>query len=124
MRPRIAQAFLGNRALTTSQLAAELDDVPARGLYRYVALLAKAEGSRWSLADVARLLGDFDRYLATEPKTRAETASAAGSPLPAPENTSIETDSRSPSSPSWNAATRDGRSSLGCPTRVLGRRSG
>ena len=42
VRLRIIQAFLGDRALTTSQLAAELDDVPAGSLYRHVALLARA----------------------------------------------------------------------------------
>jgi hypothetical protein len=42
VRLRIVQAFLGDRALTTTQLAAELDDVPAGSLYRHVALLAKA----------------------------------------------------------------------------------
>lgn len=42
VRLRIVQAFLGDRALTTTQLAAELDDVPAGSLYRHVALLTKA----------------------------------------------------------------------------------
>src|SRR5579859_7792785 len=42
VRLRIVKAFLGDRALTTSQLAAELDDVPAGSVYRHVALLAKA----------------------------------------------------------------------------------
>lgn len=42
VRLRIVKVFLGDRALTTSQLAAELDDVPAGSLYRHVALLAKA----------------------------------------------------------------------------------
>ncbi len=42
VRLRILKAFLGDRALTTSQLAAELDDVPAGSLYRHVALLTKA----------------------------------------------------------------------------------
>ena len=42
VRLRIVKAFLGDRALTTSQLAAELDDVPAGSLYRHVALLTKA----------------------------------------------------------------------------------
>jgi hypothetical protein len=42
VRLRIIQAFLGDRALTTAQLAAELSDVPAGSLYRHVALLAKA----------------------------------------------------------------------------------
>ena len=42
VRLRIVKAFLGNRALTAKQLAAELDDVPAGSIYRHVALLAKA----------------------------------------------------------------------------------
>ena len=42
VRLRIIKAFLGDRALTTSQLAAELDDVPAGSLYRHVALLTRA----------------------------------------------------------------------------------
>ena len=42
IRLRIVKAFLGERALTTSQLAAELEDVPAGSLYRHVALLTKA----------------------------------------------------------------------------------
>ena len=42
VRLRIVKAFLGDRALTTSQLAAKLDDVPAGSLYRHVALLTKA----------------------------------------------------------------------------------
>jgi DNA-binding transcriptional ArsR family regulator len=42
VRLRILKAFLGERALTTTQLAAELDDVPAGSLYRHVALLTKA----------------------------------------------------------------------------------
>ncbi|MHB1593834.1 MAG: helix-turn-helix domain-containing protein [Streptosporangiaceae bacterium] len=42
VRLRILKAFLGDRALTTSQLAAELADVPAGSLYRHVATLARA----------------------------------------------------------------------------------
>src|SRR6202451_3828398 len=42
VRLRIVKAFLGDRALTTVQLAAELDDVPAGSLYRHIALLTKA----------------------------------------------------------------------------------
>ncbi|HEY0870585.1 MAG TPA: helix-turn-helix domain-containing protein [Acidothermaceae bacterium] len=42
VRLRIVQAFLGDRALTTTQLAAELGDVPAGSLYRHLALLTKA----------------------------------------------------------------------------------
>jgi Helix-turn-helix domain len=42
VRLRIVKAFLGDRALTTAQLAAELSDVPAGSLYRHVARLARA----------------------------------------------------------------------------------
>jgi hypothetical protein len=42
VRLRIVKAFLGDRALTTAQLAAELDDVPAGSLYRHIALLTAA----------------------------------------------------------------------------------
>ncbi len=42
VRLRIVQAFLGERALTTSELAAELSDVPAASLYRHVARLVEA----------------------------------------------------------------------------------
>ncbi|HEX3791514.1 MAG TPA: helix-turn-helix domain-containing protein [Pseudonocardiaceae bacterium] len=42
VRLRILKAFLRDRALTTAQLAAELDDVPAGSLYRHVALLTRA----------------------------------------------------------------------------------
>ncbi len=41
VRLRIVKAFLGDRALTTGQLAAEIDDVPAGSLYRHVARLTK-----------------------------------------------------------------------------------
>lgn len=42
VRLRIIKAFLGDRALTTAQLAAELDDVPPGSLYRHVARLTQA----------------------------------------------------------------------------------
>ncbi len=42
VRLRIVQAFLGDRALTTAQLRAELPDVPPASLYRHIALLADA----------------------------------------------------------------------------------
>ena len=42
VRLRIVKAFLGDRALTTSQLAAELEDVPAASVYRHVARLTNA----------------------------------------------------------------------------------
>jgi predicted DNA-binding transcriptional regulator YafY len=39
---RILKAFLGDRALTTGQLAAELEGVAPASLYRHVALLVRA----------------------------------------------------------------------------------
>jgi hypothetical protein len=42
VRLRVVQAFLGDRALTTSELRAELPDVPVATLYRHVGLLADA----------------------------------------------------------------------------------
>ncbi|MDP9074716.1 MAG: helix-turn-helix domain-containing protein [Actinomycetota bacterium] len=39
VRLRIVKAFLGDRSLTTAQLAAELPDVPAGSIYRHVSLL-------------------------------------------------------------------------------------
>jgi predicted ArsR family transcriptional regulator len=42
VRMRIVKAFLGDRALTTGQLTAELGDVPAASVYRHVARLTKA----------------------------------------------------------------------------------
>ncbi len=42
VRLRIVQAFLGDRALTTANLSAELSDVPAASLYRHVARLVAA----------------------------------------------------------------------------------
>lgn len=42
VRLRIVKAFLGDRTLTTAQIAAELPDVPIATLYRQVAILAKA----------------------------------------------------------------------------------
>jgi len=42
VRLRIVQAFLGDRALTTSALIAELGTSPPPGLYRHVARLVDA----------------------------------------------------------------------------------
>ena len=107
VRLRIVKAFLGDRALTTKQLAAELPDVPAGSVYRHVARLTDAgvlqvvaerrvravtertytlrlyaaqlqpdeiaamtldQHLNAFLAYVAGLLGDFDRYIASQPK--------------------------------------------------------
>jgi Helix-turn-helix domain len=42
VRLRVVQAFLGDRALTTSGLRSELPDVPPTSLYRHVARLVEA----------------------------------------------------------------------------------
>src|SRR5579863_9925215 len=42
VRLRIVQAFLGDRALTTTQLRSELPDLPPASLYRHVARLVDA----------------------------------------------------------------------------------
>src|SRR5580704_13244349 len=111
VRLRIVKAFLGDRALTTKQLAAELPDVPAGSIYRHVSRLTDAgvlqivaerrvratiertyilrlyaaqiqpaevaamtlnEHIKAFLAYVAGLLGDFDRYVASEPEDPAK----------------------------------------------------
>jgi hypothetical protein len=93
VRLRIVQAFLGDRALTTGDLRAELPDIAPATLYRHVARLVdagvraavertyvlrtsaatisldelehmSAEDHRQTLmAFVAALLADFDRYI-------------------------------------------------------------
>ena len=42
VRQRIVQALLGERSLTTAQLAAELPDIPKPTLYRHIAALVDA----------------------------------------------------------------------------------
>jgi hypothetical protein len=42
VRLRIVQAFLGDRALTTSTLRSELSDIPSASLYRHVSRLVDA----------------------------------------------------------------------------------
>lgn len=59
VRIRIWQAFLGDRALTTSQLQAELPDVPPASLYRQVALLV--ESGVLSVAAEHRVRGAMER---------------------------------------------------------------
>jgi DNA-binding transcriptional ArsR family regulator len=62
VRLRILQAFLGDRALTTNQLAAELDDVPPGSLYRHVARLVDAE--ILTVVDERRIRGTIERTYA------------------------------------------------------------
>jgi hypothetical protein len=65
VRLRIIKAFLGDRALTTSQLAAELDDVPAGSVYRHVSRLAK-EGVLQVVAE-QRVRGAVERTYTLRP---------------------------------------------------------
>ncbi|MGH2929692.1 MAG: helix-turn-helix domain-containing protein, partial [Solirubrobacteraceae bacterium] len=62
VRLRIVKALLGDRALTTGQLAAELGDVPTGSLYRHVARLAK-EGVLQVVAE-QRVRGAVERTYA------------------------------------------------------------
>jgi hypothetical protein len=59
VRLRIVQAFLGERALTTSQLSAELSDIPAASLYRQVARLVRA--GVLQVLDERRVRGAIER---------------------------------------------------------------
>jgi Helix-turn-helix domain len=59
VRLRIVQAFLGDRALTTGQLRAELPDVPAASLYRHVARLV--EHDVLSVVAERRVRGTIER---------------------------------------------------------------
>jgi hypothetical protein len=59
VRLRIVQTFLGDRALTTTQLRAELPDVPPASLYRHVARLV--ERSVLSVVAERRVRGALER---------------------------------------------------------------
>jgi hypothetical protein len=59
VRLRIVQAFLGDRALTTTQLRAELPDVPAGSLYRQVAKLV--DGGVLAVVSERRVRGALER---------------------------------------------------------------
>jgi Helix-turn-helix domain len=59
IRIRIVHAFLGDRALTTSQLRSELPDVPAGSLYRHVAKLV--DGGVLNVVSERRVRGAVER---------------------------------------------------------------
>ena len=59
VRLRIVQCFLADRALTTTELRAELPDVPAATLYRQVAALA--DGGVLDVAQERRVRGAVER---------------------------------------------------------------
>ena len=59
VRLRIVQAFLGDRALTTTQLREEIPDVPAGSLYRHVATLVN--GGVLEVVSERRVRGAVER---------------------------------------------------------------
>jgi hypothetical protein len=59
VRLRVVQAFLGERALTTSELRTELPDVPAGSLYRHVARLV--DGGVLTVVSERRVRGALER---------------------------------------------------------------
>lgn len=59
VRLRILRAFLGDRALTTTELRTELPDVPPASLYRHVARLA--DGGVLSVVAERRVRGAVER---------------------------------------------------------------
>jgi hypothetical protein len=59
VRLRIVQAFLGDRALTTTELGAELPDLPAASLYRQVARLV--DGGVLAVVNERRVRGAVER---------------------------------------------------------------
>jgi Helix-turn-helix domain len=59
VRLRIVQAFLGDRALTATELRGELPDVPPASLYRHVARLV--EGGVLSVVAERRVRGAVER---------------------------------------------------------------
>ena len=59
VRLRIVQAFLGDRAITTSQLRTELPDVPPASLYRHVARLV--EGGVLAIVAERKVRGALER---------------------------------------------------------------
>ncbi|MDA8117299.1 MAG: helix-turn-helix domain-containing protein [Actinomycetota bacterium] len=59
IRLRILQAFLGDRALTTAELKAELPEIPAASLYRHLARLV--EGGVLSVISERRVRGATER---------------------------------------------------------------
>jgi len=59
VRLRVVRAFLGDRALTTSELRAELPDVPPASLYRHVARLVA--GGVLAIVSERRVRGALER---------------------------------------------------------------
>jgi hypothetical protein len=65
VRLRIVKAFLGDRALTTSQLAEQLDDVPVASLYRHTARLLN--GGVLQVVAEERIRGAVERTYTLRP---------------------------------------------------------
>jgi hypothetical protein len=65
VRLRIVHAFLGDRALTTTQLRSELPEVPAGSLYRHVARLV--DGGVLSVVGERRVRGAVERTYVLRP---------------------------------------------------------
>src|ERR1700685_3764438 len=84
VRLRIMKAFLGERRLTTAQLAAELDDVPAGSLYRHVALLTRA--GVLQVVGERQVRGAVERTYALAPSA-ARIGSGEAAPMTAQEHT-------------------------------------
>jgi DNA-binding transcriptional ArsR family regulator len=62
LRLRIIQAFLGGRQLTTTQLSAELSEIPPASLYRHIALLS--EGGILDAVSQRQVRGTVERTYA------------------------------------------------------------
>jgi len=76
IRLRIVQAFLGDRALTTAELRAELPDVPVGSLYRHIARLVNA--GVLSVVSERRVRGAVERtYLLRSAAARISPAEVA-----------------------------------------------
>ena len=76
VRLRIVRTFLGDRALTTSQLRLELPDVPTASLYRHVARLVDA--GVLTVASERRIRGGVERtYLLADAKARVSAGEVA-----------------------------------------------
>lgn len=72
VRIRILQAFLGERELTTAQLAAEMGDIPPGRIYRHVTLLADA--GVLEVKSERRVRGAVERSYGLGIKTKPDVA--------------------------------------------------
>ena len=76
VRLRIVQALLGDRSLTTAQLADELPDVPKPSLYRHVAALSQA--GVLVVTGERRVRGAVERSFRLEPDAASAGAAEVG----------------------------------------------